>query len=392
MPYEEQLRLKQKRVEGLLGGFCRVLPIRGMNNPWNARCKVHRVFGWSKGTGIMAGIYTEGTHRIVNVEKCLIEDEKSQAIIETVKKLAGSFKYKIYDEDTGFGLLRHIVVRRGANTGEIMLVLVMTSPVMPGKSNFVKALLKEHPDITTIILNVNHRKTTMVMGRQSRRIYGPGFIRDRLCGCTFRISPDSFYQVNPKQAEILYNTAIEFAALSGNETVIDAYCGTGTIGLAAAGGAKKLIGIELNKNAVADARINGKENNIRNATFAEGDAGEYLMAAASKGERADVIIMDPPRSGSTETFMKAAVKIKPSRIVYVSCGLESLARDLKWFTHHGYRVEKIQPVDMFPMTEHVETVCLLGKREPDAKVKIGIDMDDYYRIREMLKANKPLQN
>lgn len=211
IPYKEQLKRKQKQEEKLLGGFCKVSPIIGMEHPYFYRNKVHAVFDHDRKGNVISGIYAEGTHRVIAVEECLIEDKKSQEIIRTIRELLPSFKIKTYNEDTGYGLLRHVLIRRGFETGEIMVVLVLGSPILPSKNNFVKALRKVHPEITTVVLNVNNKQTSMVLGEKEKPIYGPGFIKDRLCGCTFRISPKSFYQVNPVQTEILYNTAMDYA-------------------------------------------------------------------------------------------------------------------------------------------------------------------------------------
>ena len=292
----------------------------------------------------------------------MIEDKISQEIIRTIRDMLKSFRIKTYDEDTGYGLLRHVLVRRGFSTDEIMVVLVIGSPIFTSKNNFVKALKKKYPQITTVVLNVNDKKTSMVLGERDIVIYGKGYIRDTLCGCTFRISPQSFYQVNPVQTEILYKTAIEYAGLGRKETVIDAYCGIGTIGLVAAKRAKNVIGVELNPDAVRDARINAKENKITNARFYQGDAGEFMENMAENGEHADVVFMDPPRTGSDKKFMTSVIKLNPSRIVYISCGPETLARDLEYLTKHGYDVRKIQPVDMFSFTDHCENICLLTKK------------------------------
>ena len=232
----------------------------------------------------------------------MIEDKISQEIIRTIRDMLKSFRIKTYDEDTGYGLLRHVLVRRGFSTDEIMVVLVIGSPIFPSKNNFVKALRKKYPQITTVVLNVNDKKTSMVLGSVISSFMGKGYIRDTLCGCTFRISPQSFYQVNPVQTEILYKTAIEYAGLGRKETVIDAYCGIGTIGLVAAKRAKNVIGVELNPDAVRDARINAKENKITNARFYQGDAGEFMENMAENGEHADVVFMDPPRTGSDKSL------------------------------------------------------------------------------------------
>lgn len=362
VPYKEQLKKKQKKEQSLLGAYGKVCSIIGMENPYYYRNKVHAVFDRDRKGNIISGIYEEGTHRVVPVENCLIEDEKSQAIIRTIRGMLKSFKIRTYDEDTGYGLLRHVLIRRGFSTGEIMVVLVTGSPIFPSKNNFVKALRKAHPEITTVVLNVNDRQTSMVLGDREKPIFGPGFIKDRLCGCMFRISLKSFYQVNPVQTEILYQTAIDYAGLTGKETVIDAYCGIGTIGLIAAKKAGKVIGVELNKDAVKDARINAKENKITNTAFYQGDAGRFMVEMAAKGEKADVVFMDPPRAGSDERFLSSVVKLSPKKVIYISCNPETLARDLKYLTKHHYKVEKIQPVDMFPFCDHCETVCSLSRK------------------------------
>ena len=362
VPYKEQLAAKQKRMKKLLGKFANVKPIIRMDDPFYYRNKVHAVFDRDKKGNIICGTYEAKTHKVVPIEECMIEDKISQEIIRTIRDMLKSFRIKTYDEDTGYGLLRHVLVRRGFFTDEIMVVIVIGSPIFPSKNNFVKALRKKYPQITTVVLNVNDKKTSMVLGERDIVIYGKGYIRDTLCGCTFRISPQSFYQVNPVQTEILYKTAIEYAGLGRKETVIDAYCGIGTIGLVAAKRAKNVIGVELNPDAVRDARINAKENKITNARFYQGDAGEFMENMAENGEHADVVFMDPPRTGSDKKFMSSVIKLNPSRIVYISCGPETLARDLEYLTKHGYDVRKIQPVDMFSFTDHCEDICLLTKK------------------------------
>lgn len=360
--YKEQLAAKQKKMKKLFGKFANVKPIIGMDDPFYYRNKVHAVFDRDKKGNIICGTYEAKTHKVVPIEECMIEDKISQEIIRTIRDMLKSFRIKTYDEDTGYGLLRHVLVRRGFSTDEIMVVLVIGSPIFPSKNNFVKALRKKYPQITTVVLNVNDKKTSMVLGERDIVIYGKGYIRDTLCGCTFRISPQSFYQVNPVQTEILYKTAIEYAGLGRKETVIDAYCGIGTIGLVAAKRAKNVVGVELNPDAVRDARINAKENKITNARFYQGDAGDFMENMAENGEHADVVFMDPPRTGSDKKFMSSVIKLNPSRIVYISCGPETLAIDLEYLTKHGYDVRKIQPVDMFSFTDHCENICLLTKK------------------------------
>lgn len=357
--YQEQLKKKQRQVQGLLKKFGAVNPVIGMENPYYYRNKVHAVFDRDRMGNIISGIYEANSHKVVPIEKCLIEDEKSQEIIRRIRGMLKSFKIKTYDEDSGYGLLRHVLIRRGFASGEVMVVLVTASPIFPSKNNFVKALRKEYPEITTVVLNINDKKTSMVLGEREIVLYGKGFICDTLCGCTFRISPKSFYQVNPVQTEVLYGKAVEYAGLTGKERVIDAYCGIGTIALIAAAHAKEVIGVELNKDAVHDAKINARENKISNVRFLQGDAGEFMTALASAGEKADVVFMDPPRAGSDEKFMSSLLKLNPQKVIYISCNPETLARDLAFLTKKDYIVKKIQPVDMFCFTVHVETVALL---------------------------------
>lgn len=364
VPYKEQLAKKQRKVEGLLKGFGKVRPIIGMEQPLHYRNKVHAVFDFQKGRGIVSGIYQERTHNVVPVEGCLLEDEKADQIILSIRSLAKAFKIKTYDEDTGYGLLRHVLVRVGHATGQIMVVLVLGSPVLPSKKIFVSELCKLHPEITTIVINVNDRRTSMVLGDKEQVIYGKGYIEDVLCGRTFKISPKSFYQVNAVQTEILYQKAVEYARLTGKETVVDAYCGIGTIALTAAGQAGKVIGVELNRDAVRDAVANARVNQVKNADFYQNDAGRFMRQLAEAQEKVDVVFMDPPRSGSTEEFMDALLCLRPSTVVYISCNPETLARDLGYLTgKKQYRVKEITPVDMFPFTDNIEVCVVLTGRK-----------------------------
>ena len=362
-PYEEQLIAKERWFRELMKPYCKPEPALAMENPTHYRNKVHAVFGEDRKHNTISGIYEAGTHRIVPVDSCLIENEKADEIIVSIRGLMRPFKIRAYNEDTGYGLLRHVLIRTGWVTGQIMVVLVLSSPVMPSKNNFVKALLKLHPEITTIVVNVNNKKTSMVLGDKEQVIYGKGYIEDVLCGKTFRISPKSFYQVNPVQTEKLYTKAIEYAALTGKETVVDAYCGTGTIGMIAGSGAKQVIGVELNSDAVRDARNNAKKNGIKNIQFYQNDAGKFLMEMAEQKAEVDVVLMDPPRAGSSEEFLQSVVTIKPGKIVYISCNPETLVRDLKYLTKKGYRVQKCVGVDMFPFTSHVECVSVLQLKQ-----------------------------
>ena len=280
--YEKQLKEKQKLVQKYVGKFCKVQPIIGMEHPYHYRNKVHAVFDIAKGGAIISGVYRAGTHEVVNIDSCEIEDEISGAIIRDIRGLLRSFKIKTYDEDTGYGLLRHVLVRRGFYSGEVMVVLVLGSPILPSKNNFVKALRKLHPEISTVVLNVNDKRTSMVLGDKETVLYGKGYIEDTLCGCTFRISPKSFYQVNPVQTEALYRKAVAYAKLTGKETVIDAYCGIGTIGMIAAKQAGKVIGVELNRDAVRDAVINARRNSVKNIQFYQADAGKFMVGMAEE--------------------------------------------------------------------------------------------------------------
>ena len=362
VPYEKQLKEKEKNLKKLLGEFGKIEPIMGMENPDHYRNKVHAVFGIDGRKRPVAGVYEAKSHRVVDVEHCFLENQKATEIIRTIKSLLRSFKIKTYDEDSGYGLLRHVLIRTAKETGEIMVVLVLASPILPSKNNFVKALRKEHPEITTVVLNVNDKATSMVLGEKEQVIYGKGYIEDILCGKRFKISPKSFYQVNPIQTEKLYRTALEFADLTGKETVLDAYCGTGTIGIIAADLAKRVIGVELNKDAVRDGVTNAKINGVKNIEFYHKDAGQFMIQLAEQKEKIDVVLMDPPRAGSDEAFLSSLIRCRPNKVVYVSCNPETLARDLKYLTKNGYQVKRMRGCDMFCHTEHVETVCLLSKK------------------------------
>ena len=367
MPYEKQLEQKQKQLETLLKPYCRISPIIGMENPDHYRNKVHAVFDHDKKGNPISGVYEQNSHRVVPVESCLIEDQKADEIIGTIRGMLKSFKIRTYDEDTGYGLLRHVLVRRGFATGEIMVVLVTASPIFPSKNNFVKALREKHPEITTVIQNVNGRGTSMVLGDKEQVLYGKGYIEDILCGCRFRISSKSFYQVNSVQTEVLYKKAIEAAGLTGKERVIDAYCGIGTIGIVASKQVQEVIGVEVNREAVRDAIENAKINGIKNVRFFCNDAGKFMLNMADNGEHVDVVFMDPPRSGSTEEFIDSVAKMRPEKVVYVSCGPETLVRDLEYFRKKGYEAKKGWGVDMFPGTVHVEAVIMMTYCGSDKK-------------------------
>jgi 23S rRNA (uracil1939-C5)-methyltransferase len=360
IPYADQLAAKQRMVQTLIGRFCPVEPIVGMEHPWHYRCKVQAAFGMDVRRRVISGVYQAGTHRIVPVEHCLIEDETASAILADIKKLLAEFRIMVFDERTMTGFLRHVLVRRGYATGQVMVVLVTAEPIFKLQKPFLAKLLALHPEITTVVLNRNDRFTPVVMGKQPGKvIYGPGWIEDRLCGMTFRISPKAFYQVNPAQTEKLYQTAVEFAGLTGKERVLDAYCGVGTIGLIASRFAGEVLGVELNADAVRDAAVNARRNDVKNCRFEQGDAGEWMTRLAESGEGADVVFLDPPRTGCSPEFLTALAQSKPRRVVYVSCDPETLARDLGWLTRNGFTAVRARPVDQFPHTRHVECVALL---------------------------------
>ena len=364
--YKLQLAEKQKLIETLMGKFCNahggVEPIIGMEKPLGYRHKVVRTFSTDRAGGLYSGLYEEGTHRVIRAEECIIEEQECLSVIKTIEKLAKDFKIRAYDEDKGTGLLRHVLVRKGFATGEIMAVLVLANFIFPGKNNFIRELTAAHPSVKTIVFNENHGKNSLILGKNQQVVYGRGFITDRLLGRSFKISPKSFYQVNPAQTERLYNTAVSFAGLTGREFCIDAYCGTGTIGIIAAERAGRVLGIELSPDAVRDAVANARENRVDNIKFRNADATEFLCEmAAAKTAPPEVLFMDPPRSGSTPEFISAAAALKVPKIVYISCNPETLARDAELFTGLGYKAERVQPVDMFPFTGHVECVVLMSR-------------------------------
>ena len=361
LSYKEQLQMKQVKVIRLLGKYQHVEEIIGMVNPYFYRNKVQSAFALLNGKTV-SGIYQSTTGKIVPVEKCLLEDEQAQRIVSTIEKMCPNFKIKPYDLKTGLGFLRHVLVRGGFTSKEIMVVLVTTKGDFKSKTSFVNELIRRHPEITTVVWNINPTATPLMLGNQGEILYGNGYILDTLCGLSFRISPRSFYQINPVQTEILYSIAKEYAELTGNERMIDAYCGTGTIGLTMADAAKEIIGVEVNSDAIKDAKENAKLNGITNARFYNADAGDFMCELANKREKIDVVITDPPRAGCSMKFLKSLLKLSPKRIVYISCNPETQARDLVTLTKNGYKVTKIQPVDLFPHTNHVESVVCLSRK------------------------------
>ncbi|MBQ7006156.1 MAG: 23S rRNA (uracil(1939)-C(5))-methyltransferase RlmD [Clostridia bacterium] len=376
MTYPEQLSFKQVKAIRSLGSFGHVEEIIGMENPTHYRNKVQAAFGYRNGR-IISGVYQSSSHNIVPVNECMLEDKVADSIIVSIRRLLPKYKLTTYNEDTGRGFLRHVLVKRSFATAQTMVVLVSGTPLFPKKEEFVKELLTLHGEITTVIHNINGAKTSLVLGEKEIVLYGDGYIEDRLCGKTFRISAKSFYQINPLQTQVLYGKAIEFADLTGNERVLDAYCGTGTIGIVASDAAKEVIGVELNEQAVRDARVNAKLNKVDNIRFFTADAGKFMVEAAKAGETFDTVFMDPPRAGSDLNFLKSVVTLSPNKIVYVSCNVETQERDLRYLCKNGYRVKKIQPVDMFPHTAHVETVVQLVRKNPDTHIDFEIGLDEF---------------
>ena len=362
VPYAEQVEHKQQLVEELIGSFGRVDPIIRMKNPDHYRNKVTSVFAPDKKGKPVCGIYKAGTHDVVPVRACLLEDLRADRIIQTVFALMESFKIRVYDEDQKTGFLRYVQVRTARSTKQVMVTLVTAESAFPAGMKFVNALLKRHPDITTVVQNVNDKQTTMVLGDREKVLFGPGYIEDILCKKRFRISSRSFYQVNSIQTEKLYNIALDYAGFSGRERILDAYCGIGTIGIIASDRCREVLSVELNPEAVKDAKVNAKLNEAKNVEVFRNDAGHFMKDMAAKKEKLDVLFMDPPRSGASEEFLSAALELGPSKIVYVSCEPTTLARDLAVLTDGGYEMKKAVPVDMFPYVEGVEVVVLLSSR------------------------------
>lgn len=375
LPYREQLAKKQARLQELLGGFAPVKAVQGMAEPLHYRNKAIASFATQRGK-LVCGLYAEGTHRVLPGADCLLQEEILNKTLAAVLDAARACRWTAYDEDRGTGLLRHTVLRSSCG-GKVLVTLVTPGPDLPGSKNFCTALRKKAPWVVSIVQNINPTRSSAVLGSREKTLYGPGFVLDTLCGTQFAISSRSFYQVNRTQTEVLYKKALELAKLTGRETVIDAYCGIGTIGLCAAPRAKQVIGVERNPAAVKDAAANARRNKIANARFVCADATEWMAAAAGEGLHPDVVFLDPPRAGSTPECITAVNKMKPRRVVYVSCDPETLARDVAAFTRLGWRAAKFCPVDLFPQTKHVETVVLLSKGKVDSKkIRVEFSLED----------------
>ena len=359
LPYTEQLKKKQEESEKLLSSFCHVEKIIGMDDRDHYRNKVQMNFAYDEHRNIISGYYVASTHTIVPVEECGLCDEMISRIMSSVKKIIIRKRIPIYDERSARGCLRCVMIR-STNTGEYVVVLVSKTADFAHREEVVRDIIHFNPEVKTVVQNINSSRSSAVLGKRNIVLYGKGYITDELCGLKFRISPSSFYQVNRRQTEILYREAIKATGLNDSKILLDVYCGTGTIGLCAAGSAKKIIGVESNSSAVKDAKINMKINDIENAEFVCEDAGKYMEFLARNKTHIDVVIMDPPRKGADQRFMSSMVKMRPDRIVYVSCNQLTLKENLKFLSRY-YEVTSIQPVDMFPYTSHVETIVLMSR-------------------------------
>ncbi|MGD9678980.1 MAG: 23S rRNA (uracil(1939)-C(5))-methyltransferase RlmD, partial [Vulcanibacillus sp.] len=358
LSYEQQLEWKGKLVEDNLtriGKIENVIihPTIGMSNPWNYRNKAQVPFAEREG-GLIAGFYSKGTHQVIDMQECLIQQEQNNLIVQRVRHISEEIGITAYNETTHQGILRHAITRVGINTGELMLILVTNGRDFKDKEKLVKRIIEELPNLTSLVHNINEHKTNVIMGKKSIVLYGQDVIYDTIGEIKFAISPRSFYQVNPEQTRVLYNKALEYAGLTGEETVIDAYCGIGTISLFLAQKAKHVYGVEIVLEAINDAKKNAELNGITNVTFEVGAAEEVLPKWKEQGIYADVVVVDPPRKGCELALLETIMELSPKRLVYVSCNPSTLARDLRILEDGGYKAVEVQPVDMFPQTGHVE--------------------------------------
>ena len=361
VPYPIQLARKRAALEELFAGFgTAVEAVVGMDDPTRYRAKIQTPFMRGRKGKPRFGMYERGSHHLVECADCLVEDAAGRPILASIAELSQRFRIEPYDERSGRGLLRHAIVRVGHATGEVMVTLVVNRKEFPHKRAFVTALRERHPEVATVVFNVNTRKTNAVLGPLSMTAWGQGWIEDELCGCRFRIPSSAFFQTNPRQTEVLYRLAVELAAPQRDEVVFDAYCGIGTIGIIAAHQSGcTVVGVENVEDAAAIAGENARINRVKDAAFFAEDAGAFL--AESEGSP-DVVFMDPPRAGASRQFMEALAGCAPDRIVYISCNPATQVRDLG-ILKGAYRIERIVPVDMFPHTKHVETVVLLKRAE-----------------------------
>jgi 23S rRNA (uracil1939-C5)-methyltransferase len=365
LAYPEQLKFKQQQVQKLLSkvGHLEDVPVFetiGMAHPYDYRNKAQIPVREIDGK-LTTGFYKKRTHDLIPIEDFVIQAPEIDQAIITVRDILRKYGVEAYDENEHSGDIRHIVVRRGHFTGEMMIVLVTCSMLLPHLQNIVADIQQEIPEVVSIVQNINSDKTNVILGKQSMVLFGQDYYVDELMGHTFKISHQSFYQVNSVQTEKLYQTAVDYADLSNDDIVVDAYSGIGTMTLALAEEADKVYGVEIVPEAIADAILNAEENEIKNVTFEAADAGDWLVNQAKNNMQVDVVVVDPPRKGLSEDFINAVLKMQPEKMVYVSCNPNTLARDLKMLHEGGYTVEKVQPVDMFPQTYHIESVTLLVK-------------------------------
>lgn len=373
MSYDAQLDFKRKLVEGNLrriGGFSDidVLPVIGMDEPYNYRNKAQYPVGRDKDGNVVIGFYAGRTHCIIDNQDCAIGARENVKILTAIRDYINENKVSVYDENTGKGAVRHILIRKGFHTGQVMVCIVVNGESLPQEDKLVAKLTglelweNEGGNIYSVMININRENTNVILGDRCRTLWGKDHIEDSINGITFQISPLSFYQVNPVQTEKLYGKALEYAGLTGNEVVWDMYCGIGTISLIMATRAKKVYGVEIVPAAIENAKNNARINGLDNAEFYVGKSEEIAPKLAEQGAVPDVIVVDPPRKGCDEALLDTIVKMQPERVVYVSCDSATLARDLKYLAARGYEVKTVQPVDQFCHTVHCETVCLLSRK------------------------------
>lgn len=363
-PYENSLAFKQDKVNKLYAGK-KVERIIGMEDPYHYRHKIYASFSQTRDGRIIAGMYEENTHRLIDSRMCLIQHARANAILQTICTVATDMKLEAYDEDRGTGTLRHAYLRVSHANQEVLVVIVIGSKDLPGSRSFVQKIVSAHPEIRTVILNWNRENSSMILGPKDKVLYGKGYIEDEIDGMVFRISAHTFYQVNPVQTEVMYSTALQYAQLKKTDTVLDMCCGIGTISLLAARKARYVLGVEVNPKSIQDAGKNAVRNHIRNAEFLAMDGEEFIHELL---DTPDVVFLDPPRSGFSGSFMQALEKLGPQKIVYVSCNPVTQARDLK-VIESNYRIEKIQPVDNFPFTSELECIVSLTRKNTQCKKK-----------------------
>lgn len=362
--YDQQLKIKKKMIENELQEnklSLQVKDVVGMESPYAYRNKVILTFQKNK-KQVNMGFYEENSHYVVNIPSCFNHDELTNQLASTLLKLVEKFHIEIYDEDRKTGILRHVLIRRAVVTNQTLVCLVVAQSQFKGSRNFVNELIKQCPFVTTVVMNTNSRSTSVVLGNDEKVIVGKGFIVDELCGHTYRISASSFYQINHDQTEKLYSKAIELAQLKPQDIVYDMYCGIGTIGMSMAHQVKEVVGVEINRQAIEDAKMNAKMNRLHNVSFVCEDATTFMQKKAMKHQKVDVVFMDPPRSGSTHEFMDGLVEMNPKKIVYISCNPQTQIKDLNYLKKKGYIAHEMYLYDMFPMSCHIETIVLLSKR------------------------------